>query len=247
MSIPDHDQQLIPASEVTAGVPDDWRVLLTSLHARFATGNFLSGLRFVTRVAAVAEEANHHPDVDLRYPHVDVALTSHDVHGLTARDVRLATRISQIAAEEGAPAKPRAVQTMELALDTPAADRVRPFWAAIMGAEPRSDSDQVPADEVVDPAGRLPNLWFQPTESDEPHRQRFHYDVIVPHDQARARVAAAIDAGGELVSDAEAPAFWVIADADGNRACVCTWQNRDGQNRDGQNRDGQNRDGQNQE
>lgn len=223
MSIPEDDKQLIQRDEVTAAVPDDWRVLLTSLHARFATGDFLSGVRFVTRVAAVAEEANHHPDLDLRYPHVDVALTSHDVHGLTARDVRLATRISEIAGEEGAPSRPAVVQTMELALDTPAVERVRPFWAAVMGADP----GQGTGDDVVDPSGQLPNLWFQPTDSEAPHRQRFHYDVVVPHDQAEARVAAAVEAGGELVDDGQAPAFWVLADTEGNKACVCTWQDRD--------------------
>ena len=46
------------------------------------------------------------------------------------------------------------------------------------------------------------------------------------HDQAEARVAAAIAAGGHLVSDERAPAFWVLADAEGNEVCVCTWQAR---------------------
>ena len=50
---------------------------------------------------------------------------------------------------------------------------------------------------------------------------------MVPHDQAESRVAAAIAAGGHLVSDTQAPAFWVVADAEGNEVCVCTWQDRD--------------------
>ena len=49
-----------------------------------------------------------------------------------------------------------------------------------------------------------------------PQRNRIHFDIIVPHDQAEARVAAAIAAGGHLVSDERAPAFWVLADAEGN-------------------------------
>jgi 4a-hydroxytetrahydrobiopterin dehydratase len=50
----------------------------------------------------------------------------------------------------------------------------------------------------------------------------------VPHDVAEARIAAALAAGGTLVSDAEAPSYWVLADADGNKACICTWQDRAG-------------------
>ncbi len=223
MSIPEDDKQAMRGAEVAAAVPDDWRQLLGAIHARFLTGDFLTGLRFITRVTAVAEEANHHPDLDLRYPHVDVALSSHDVGALTARDVRLARQISEIAAEEGLGSAPGAVQGVELALDTRAAESVRPFWAAVLGLDPAKGEP----DEVVDGSGRLPSLWFQPTDSEAPDRQRFHYDVHVPHDQAEARIAAAVEAGGEVVSDAAAPSFWVLADAEGNKACVCTWQQRD--------------------
>ena len=60
-----------------------------------------------------------------------------------------------------------------------------------------------------------------------PQRNRIHFDISVPHDQARDRIAAALDHGGRLLSDAGAPAFWVLADAEGNEACVTTWQGRD--------------------
>ena len=59
-----------------------------------------------------------------------------------------------------------------------------------------------------------------------PQRNRIHLDITVAHDAAEARVAAALAAGGTLVSDARARAFWVLADAEGNEACVCTWQDR---------------------
>jgi 4a-hydroxytetrahydrobiopterin dehydratase len=64
---------------------------------------------------------------------------------------------------------------------------------------------------------------------DEPRtqRNRIHLDVDVPADVAEERVTAAIGAGGRLVSDARAKAFWVLADAEGNEVCVCTWQDRD--------------------
>lgn len=60
-----------------------------------------------------------------------------------------------------------------------------------------------------------------------PQRNRIHLDVDVPHDEAPARIAAALAAGGVLLSDGAAPAFWVLADTEGNEVCVCTWQGRD--------------------
>lgn len=198
---------------------DDWRPVLGRLVSRFATGDFVTGLRFVTRVTEAAEEANHHPDVDLRYPHVDVDLMSHDVHGTTARDVRLARRISAIAAEIGASADPASRTLVELSLDTWDAAEIGPFWAAVLGG-------RLADDQVDDPSGQVPLLWFQDTDRHDEPRQRFHYDVWVPVDQARARIDAALAAGGTLVSDDEAPSFVVLADAQGNKACICTSADR---------------------
>src|SRR4051794_39167252 len=80
---------------------DDWRLVLDRLVARFESGGFHAGAALVARIAEVADEANHHPDVDLRYPHVTVSLMSHDVGTVTQRDVRLARRISELAHEAG--------------------------------------------------------------------------------------------------------------------------------------------------
>ena len=69
-------------------------------------------------------------------------------------------------------------------------------------------------------------MWFQQMDAPRPQRNRIHLDVTVPHDAAQQRVAAALAAGGRLVRDTAAPAFWVLADAEGNEVCVCTWQGR---------------------
>ena len=199
---------------------DGWRKVLNKLVARFETGDFNTGTALVTRIAEAADEANHHPDVELRYPHVTVSLISHDVNAITARDIRLARRISELVAEAGVSVAAEAPDVLELALDTPDHEKIRPFWAAILGYKAHGD-------EVTDPAGRTPNVWFQKTDSEAPDRQRWHIDVSVPHDVAQARIKAALNAGGTLVSEEAAPAFWVLADADGNKACICTWQGRD--------------------
>ncbi len=111
---------------------------------------------------------------------------------------------------------------LELALDTPASEMVLPFWAAILDG----DGDDAGGD-VIDPAGELPPLWFQVTDSTAPDRQRFHLDVTVPPEAADRRIAAAVAAGGTVVDDRRAPAFIVLADPDGNKVCICTALGRD--------------------
>ena len=216
----DSDKQALKGTEIAESGLDGWRKVLDRLIVRFETGDFNAGAALVTRIAKVADEANHHPDVDLRYPHLTVSLKSHDVDAITARDIRLARRISELAAEAGVSAAAHAPDVLELALDTPDEEKVKPFWAAILGYE-------VNGDEVADAAGRTPTVWFQKTDSDAPDRQRWHLDVSVPHEVAQKRIQAALDAGGTLVSDERAPAFWVLADSEGNQACICTWQSRD--------------------
>ena len=60
-----------------------------------------------------------------------------------------------------------------------------------------------------------------------PQRNRIHLDVTVAHDEAEPRVQAVLDAGGRLVDDSYARMFWVLADAEGNECCICTWTDRD--------------------
>ncbi|MCW2761400.1 MAG: hypothetical protein JWR85_1601 [Marmoricola sp.] len=214
------DKRALKGTEIHEEGLDGWRKVLDRLIVRYETGSFNAGTALVTRIAEVADAANHHPDVDLRYPHVTVSLKSHDVNAITPRDIRLARRISELAAEAGVSASAHAPDVLEFALDTPDHKKISPFWAAILGYE----ADR---DEMTDAADRSPSIWFQETDSEAPDRQRWHVDVSVPHDVAQERIQAALQAGGSLVSDERAPAFWVLEDADGNKACICTWQSRD--------------------
>ena len=217
----DPKQRLTSAQVAELGL-DDWRMLFQTLQACYRTDDFAAALRLADAVGAAAEEANHHPDLDLRWGQLGVRLASHDVSGITDRDVRLARRITELAAEQGARPDPTSVQVLEIALDTADSDRVRPFWRAVLGL---SDS-KVHEGELVDGDGILPTLWFQSTDPHEEPRQRFHLDIRVPPEVAEDRIRAALDAGGTLVSDSHAPTFWVLADPDGNKACVTTWQGR---------------------
>src|SRR6478735_2315263 len=213
------DQQVLDGHGVAAALLDDWRILMGALHARFRTGSFAKGFTFVEQIAAEADKADHHPDIDLRYGFVHVRSTSHDAGGVTERDVRLARVISELADGLGLTPETTKLQVVEVGLDSADAAEIKPFWAAVLGLSGSEKYD----DELVDPDGLLPTLWFQETDPHDPPRQRFHFDVRVPPEQAEDRVRAAIEAGGTLVSDDRAPRFWVLSDAQGNKACITTW------------------------
>jgi len=220
----------IPRSEFAANYAlPDWRILLHSIEGWFVAPTFPAGAAFLTAVADAAEAADHHPDLELRYPgRVHVRLTSHDARGLTSRDADLAATISELAAAAGLTSEPSAAEQVEVAIDALDIDLVRPFWNAVLAYE--DEPPVVPGDTVDgirDPRGIGPGFWFQQMDEARPQRSRIHLDVIVPHDEVKDRLAATLAAGGTLLNDAEAPAFWVLADAEGNEACLCTWQGRD--------------------
>jgi 4a-hydroxytetrahydrobiopterin dehydratase len=132
--------------------------------------------------------------------------------------LRLARTISTIAADAGTATECASVARLELALDSPDFAAVQPFWAAVLAME-------VTDEELRDPFGALPTMWLQESGSAEP-RQHWHPDIWVDPAQVQARIDAAVAAGGTLVSADEAPSFWVLADAQGNKVCLCTWQDR---------------------
>jgi 4a-hydroxytetrahydrobiopterin dehydratase len=203
-----------------AGV-EDWRVLGEGACAYFRTGSFEVGARLVQAIAGLGGFDDHHPDVDLRYEGVTVRLITmtDGSYGLSERDVELAQQISAVARDLGTPADP-SVQSLEIAIDALVRPEVMPFWRAVLGYRDRGDGD----DNLIDPRGRGPLFWFQQMDAPRPQRNRIHIDVWVPHDQAEERVAAAIAAGGVLVTDEHAPSWWTLADAEGNEADVCTWR-----------------------
>ena len=212
----------------------DWRKLGQGLHARFVVDDFAAGARFVAAVAEAGDALGHHPRVTAGGPYVDLKLisddaiyrddagTEHVVEWVTQQDVDLARRISEVAADLGIASDPASVTTIELALDTAHAATIAPMWAALLTGSTEARGRGTIGDDVRDATGRVPILWFQETDEHETPRQRFHLDVWVAPEVAQLRIAAAVAAGGTVVDDSEAPSYTVLADQDGNKACVCT-------------------------
>jgi len=74
-----------------------WQRNGTAIHRVFRFADFKQAMQFVNKIADAAEQANHHPDIDIRYNTVTMALVSHDSGGVTQRDVRMAETINKIA------------------------------------------------------------------------------------------------------------------------------------------------------
>ncbi|MEV4494449.1 VOC family protein [Micromonospora arborensis] len=206
--------QITAAQFHAADGVEDWRSLYHLVSTYFPTGSLTKGIALVDEIGRLTDEAQQqYLAVDLRGTGVTVSLSR--------RDVSLARRISAAAKELGIPADPRAVQLINVTLDALAGADVLPFWRALLGY------GQIGDDYLFDPSRRGPGFGLQPMDEARPQRNRMHLDVAVPHDQAEARIAAALAAGGHLVSDADAPRWWVLADAEGNEACVATWLGRE--------------------
>jgi 4a-hydroxytetrahydrobiopterin dehydratase len=217
-------ERLTPQQFHDAAGVEDWRVVTNVAQAHFRTGSFPVGVALVDAIGTLADAAGHLPDVDLRPDGVTVRLTTRTPEHffwLSERDVEMAQRISVAARELGVPADPAAVQIVQVTIDALVHPDVMPFWRAVLGYR------EVGAEDLLDPRAEGPAFWFQQMDAPRTERNRIHIDVWVPHDQAEARIAAAIAAGGHLVSDEGAPTWWTLADAEGNEADVATWMGRD--------------------
>ncbi|QAY74347.1 4a-hydroxytetrahydrobiopterin dehydratase [Agromyces protaetiae] len=95
----ENDRVLLGFGEIDAQIADTaFRRDGSRLVAEYETGDFSGAVRLLDRVAEAAEEFNHHPDVRLAWGRIVFELRSHDVGGVTARDIRLAHRIERLAA-----------------------------------------------------------------------------------------------------------------------------------------------------
>jgi 4a-hydroxytetrahydrobiopterin dehydratase len=218
----------LAASTAVTGL--GWRYVLGEFRTQVLTGSLPLAADVAARAAAVAG-AEGHLRMDVREDRVVLALQTAAVAWVTPQDVELARRISAVVEEFRLTTQPggpgHTVQVLEIGIDAMDIARIRPFWQAVLGYadEPGRAG---PPNGLVDPAGQGPAVWFQQMDAPRPQRNRIHFDVSVPHDEAHQRIAATVAAGGTLVYDAEAPAFWVLADPEGNEACVTTWQGREG-------------------
>jgi 4a-hydroxytetrahydrobiopterin dehydratase len=197
----------------------DWRKLSQPLHTRYRITDLAEAAVFVAAVAEVVESDSEHLEMKLTYGVVDLSLcTRQDGLWITQKDIDLARKISAIAQQKGLLADPAAVTQLEIGLDTASEDKIGPFWSVLLTGSPGNKI----SDSIFDPSNRLPAIWFQGTGEHDTPRQRWHFDLWLAPEVADERIVAAVSAGGSVVDTSGAPSFTVLADPDGNRACICT-------------------------
>jgi 4a-hydroxytetrahydrobiopterin dehydratase len=204
----------LSSGEISAAVTDlGWRYVLNVASTSVPAGSLAEAAELAGRVVAAAGADAGSVRLDVRADRLVVEVA--------AGAVGAVRRISAALGAPGAGAPP--VQKLEIAVDALDIPAVLPFWQAILDYVPEPGYTS----SLMDPRGQGPVVWFQQMDAPRPQRNRIHFDISVPHDEADARIKATLAAGGTLVSDEEAPAFWIMADAEGNEVCICTWQGRD--------------------
>jgi 4a-hydroxytetrahydrobiopterin dehydratase len=205
----------------------EWRVVGDGACTFFATGSFAESANLVRAIGEVEGVEEHRPEIDVRPDGVTVRLitVTDDYYGMSTADVDVARGISIAARELGLFGDPSSAQSVLVIPGAPDIAKVMPFWQAVLGYDRRGDT---PDEDLVDPRRRGPAFWFEQME--EPRADgggAIHIAVWMPFEQAETRLAAALAAGGRMVRDDFAPAWWTIADAAGNEADIATPQTRD--------------------
>jgi 4a-hydroxytetrahydrobiopterin dehydratase len=195
---------------------DDWVVLHGGATAAFRVASLAEAARLADAVAQVPGLEGSGALLTVADERLTVRLTR-GVFRLEVEHVALARAVSAVARAQGAAADRAAVQEVQVAVAARPDALDVGFWRAVLGYAPLAE------DNAVDPLGHGSTVWIQELDPGKPLRHAMHVDVSLAREQAEARVAAALDAGGRVVVLTDAPASWVLADRAGNRVCVAAW------------------------
>ena len=195
---------------------DDWVVLHGGATAVFAVSSLLDASQLAEAMARVPGMDGSGALLTVADHRLSVRLTR-GVFRLEAHHVELARAVSKTARDHGAVADRSAAREVQVAIASKPDSIDVGFWRAVLGYEPLSD------DNAIDPLGHGSTVWMQQLSPDKPRQHAMHVDESVARNQAEARVAAALAAGGHIVEDVDAPGAWILADRAGNRVCVAAW------------------------
>jgi Glyoxalase-like domain len=195
----------------------DWRVTATGPQAVFTANSLAHAASLVAHVVAAADRFAVLPDVDVRPEAIVVRVPYPSEDGIPTAAAPFAAAVSEAAAELQLTADPARAQAVGIYVAQHSQADVRPFFMAALGYDAFGEGD------AVDPLRCGPQLAFNPITGDSPSRGRTHFDVFVPADQVRARVDAALAAGGRLVDDSHAPAWWSLASPDNHGVDIASW------------------------
>lgn len=218
MAEPTSDPQHISAAGFhrAPGVAD-WRVIPAGPQAVFTATSLGHAAALVSPIVAAADEFGILADVDIRPAAVIVRISSGGPHEIPAGATGFAAAVSRAAADLGLTPDPSRVQMVGMYVAQHSGADARPFFTAALGYQDLGETD------AIDPLRRGPDLAFNPITGDAPGRGRTHFDVFVPADQAQVRVDAALAAGGRLVDESHAPAWWSLASPENHGVDIASW------------------------
>ncbi len=208
---------------------EDWRQMGSAITC-YPTASFGESVDLAAAVAGISDAAGKALSVDVR-PGCVTLDSGKDQHETEDFDLDKGflevARLAQAAARGmGLRADPsprrRFLQVSIHAVDVSA---VRPFWTAVLGYQ--QGPYQRLLQDSYDPRRLNPVFWFQQIDAKDAddearraQRNRIHVDVFVPDDQVRARIDAALAAGGRITDESHAPAWWTVADPEGNEVDI---------------------------
>jgi 4a-hydroxytetrahydrobiopterin dehydratase len=195
---------------------DDWVVLHGGATAVFRVTSLSEAARLAEAIAEAPGIAGAGVLLTLADTRVSVRL-SRDIWNLEQSHIRLAQAVSAAARKHGAVPDRAAAQEVQVAIAAKRDALDVGFWRAVLGYTPMAD------DNAVDPLGHGSTVWMQELDQAKPLRHAMHIDVSVAREQVKARLEAALAAGGRIVDESHAPAHWTLADRAGNRVCICAW------------------------
>lgn len=207
---------LTPAAFHRLDRADDWRVTSRGAEAVFRARSLAHAAELVPLAVAMASEAELSVDIDLR-PEAVVLRIGFVDDRLPPRIGHYVAVVTAAARSAGLHPDPSAVQAIDVYVAQPADADTRPFWAAVLGYDEKGETD------AVDPLRRGPGIAVNPIRDGKRGRGRTHLDVHVSADVARARVEAALAAGGRLVDDSHAPMWWTLASPENHGVDLAAW------------------------
>ena len=195
---------------------EDWVVLHGGPTAVYRTASLAEAASLANAIAQIPELNGAHAQLNVVSERLTVRLTR-EVWNIESEHIALARDISKVAASHGAVAEPHQVQEVQIAIAAKPDAIDLGFWRAVLGYEPMLE------DNAIDPLGNSSVIWMQELEASKDLQHAMHLDVSVAKENAQMRVVAAIDAGGVLIDDSHAPAWWTLSDRSGNKVCIVSW------------------------
>lgn len=195
---------------------EDWVVLHGGATAVFLVGSLGEAATLAAAIASTPGLAGRGVLLTIADDRLSVRL-SRDVWQLEPESIQFARQVSAVARDHGAIASRAAAQEVQVAIAAKSEAMDVGFWRAVLGYAAMSE------DNAVDPLGHSSTVWMQEIDPAKVLRHAMHIDVSVAREHVKARLAAALAAGGRIVDESHAPSHWTLSDRAGNRVCICAW------------------------